>query len=413
MTSPSTTVSPLAPKGFPEMPPVRGLRFATGAAGIRYQGRDDLLLVDLAPGTAVAGTFTRSATAAAPVLWCRQALAGGRARGLVVNAGNANAFTGADGERAVEQTAIAAAGILSCPAQEIFAASTGVIGEPLPADKIVRALPRLLDELGSGDWARAAKAISTTDTFIKGSARSVEIDGRPVSINGIAKGAGMIAPDMATLLAFVFTDAAIAPAALQRLVEDGVGRSFNCITVDGDTSTNDTLLAFATGAAGNSVVTDAGDARIDAFRAALDAVLVDLATQIVRDGEGASKFVTITVTGAESDDAARTIALAVANSPLVKTAIAGEDANWGRIAMAIGKAGERIDRDRLSIRIGGILVASGGGRAPDYDEAPVAAHMKQPEVEICIDAAVGSGSATVWTCDLTHGYIDINVSYRS
>jgi len=413
MTTTTTGVSPLAPKRFPDMPPVRGLRLATGATEIRYKGRDDLLLVELAAGTAVAGCFTRSATAAAPVLWCRQALPGGRARGLVVNAGNANAFTGADGDRAVEQTAIAAAGLLGCPAQEIFAASTGVIGEPLPADRILRMLPRLHGELGAGDWARAAQAIATTDTFLKASSRTAEIDGRPVGINGIAKGAGMIAPDMATMLAFVFTDAAIAPDALQRLLEGGVARSFNCITVDGDTSTNDTLLAFATGAAGNSGVGDALDPRVEGFRSALDAVLVDLATQVVRDGEGATKFVTVTVTGGESDAAARTIALSVANSPLVKTAIAGEDANWGRIAMAVGKAGERIDRDRLAIRIGGVAVTEAGGRAAGYDEAPVAAHMQGAEVDIDIDVGVGPGEATVWTCDLTHGYIDINASYRS
>ncbi len=304
-------------------------------------------------------------------------------------------------------------GLLGCSAQEVFAASTGVIGEPLPVDRIVRMLPRLHDELGSGDWTRAAQAIATTDTFLKASTRSAGIDGRPISINGIAKGAGMIAPDMATMLAFVFTDAAVAPNALQQMLGAGVARTFNCITVDGDTSTNDTMLAFATGASGNAVVTDAGDSRAAAFRAALDAVLIDLATQVVRDGEGATKFVTITVTGAESGGAARVIALSVANSPLVKTAIAGEDANWGRIVMAVGKAGERIDRDRLAIRIGGIAVAEGGGRVPNYDEAPVAAHMKGAEVRIDIDAGVGTGEATVWTCDLTHGYIDINASYRS
>ena len=412
-TTTAATLSPLAPKCFPEMPPVRGLRLATAAGGIRYQGRDDLLLVELAPGTAVAGTFTRSATAAAPVLWCRRALAGGKARGLVVNAGNANAFTGEDGERAVEQTAIAAAGLLGCSAEQIFAASTGVIGEPLPTDRIVRALPHLYDALGRSDWAGAAQAIATTDTFLKAGTRACEIDGRPVVINGIAKGAGMIAPDMATMLAFVFTDAAVAPTALQDLLAAGVGRSFNCITVDGDTSTNDTVLAFATGAASNAVVTNADDPRAASFRAALDDILIDLATQVIRDGEGATKFVTITVTGAESGGAARTIALAVANSPLVKTAIAGEDANWGRIVMAVGKAGERIDRDRLEIRIGGIAVATAGGRVPDYDEGPVAAHMKRSEVDIGIDVGVGRGKATVWTCDLTHGYIDINASYKS
>jgi glutamate N-acetyltransferase/amino-acid N-acetyltransferase len=409
----TTDVSPLAPARFPDMPPVRGMRLAAGAAGLRYRDRDDLLFVVLDSGSAVAGVFTRSQTAAAPVLWCRQILKGGHARALVVNAGNANAFTGAAGEQAVEQTAVAAAGILGCSANEVFVASTGVIGEPPAADKIVRALPRLHNGLGDGGWSIAAKAIATTDTFAKGSTRTVEIDGRPVTINGIAKGAGMIAPDMATMLAFVFTDAAIAPSALQALLADGVGRSFNCITVDGDTSTNDTLLAFATNAAGHELVTEAEDARLGAFRPAFEAVLIELATQIVRDGEGASKFVTITVAGAESDGAARVIALAVANSPLVKTAVAGADANWGRIVMAVGKAGERIDRDRLSITIGDIVVAEGGGPVPGYDEAPVARHMKGLEVEIGIDVGVGRGRATVWTCDLTHGYIDINASYRS
>ncbi|MBL8658330.1 MAG: bifunctional glutamate N-acetyltransferase/amino-acid acetyltransferase ArgJ [Rhodospirillales bacterium] len=405
--------SPLAPARFPEMPPVRGLRLATAAAGLRYRDRDDVLLVVLEPGSAVAGVFTRSQTAAAPVLWCRQILGEGQARGLVVNAGNANAFTGAAGDRAVQQTAVAAAGILGCAADQVFVASTGVIGEAPAVDRLVRALPGLHNGLAAGGWEAAARAIATTDTFAKGSTRTTEIEGRPVSINGIAKGAGMIAPDMATMLAFVFTDAAIAPAALQRLVEDAAARSFNCITVDGDTSTNDTLLAFATAAAGHAPVHDPADPRIDAFRVALGEVMVDLATQVVRDGEGARKFITITVGGAESDAAARVIGLSIANSPLVKTAVAGEDANWGRIVMAIGKAGERIDRDRLAISVGGFAVAADGGPVPGYDEGPVARHMKGAEVEIAVDVGVGSGVATVWTCDLTHDYIDINASYRS
>ncbi len=411
------TPSPLAPTRFPDMPSVRGVRYATGSAAVRYRDRNDVLLVELPPETAAAGVFTRSKTAAAPVLWCRQIVSGGTARALVVNAGNANAFTGMAGERAVQQTAIAAAGLMGCPANEIFVASTGVIGEQLPADKIARLLPGLHDGLGDGGWKDAALTIATTDTFPKGSSRRTHIDDRPVTINGIAKGAGMIAPDMATMLAFVFTDAAIAPAALQTLLNDGAGRSFNCITVDGDTSTNDTLLAFATGVAAHALVREASDPRLDDFRRCLDEVLIDLAQQVIRDGEGATKFITVTVTGAESDPAARTIALSIANSPLVKTAIAGEDANWGRIAMAVGKAGERIDLERLTISIGGVLVATNGGPVAGYDEAPVARHMKGSEVEIDVDAgvdaSVGGGRATVWTCDLTHGYIDINASYRS
>lgn len=406
-------VSRLAPACFPDLTPVPGLRLATTAAGLRYRDRDDVLLVALDPGSAVAGVFTRSQTAAAPVLWCRRMLAGGTARGLVVNAGNANAFTGAAGDRAVEETAAAAAETLGCAMEAIFVVSTGVIGEPPAVEKLVRTLPRLHNSLGESAWKAAALAIATTDTFPKGSTRSTTIDGRPVTINGIAKGAGMVAPNMATMLAFVFTDAAIAPAALQQLLADGVGRSFNCITVDGDTSTNDTLLAFATGAAGHAPVNDPADERLAGFRGAFDAVLVDLATQVVRDGEGASKFVSISVGGAETDAAARTIALSIANSPLVKTAIAGEDANWGRIVMAVGKAGERIDSDRLAITIGGFAVAVDGGPVPGYDEAPVEAHMKGSEITIDVDVGVGGGTARVWTCDLTHDYIDINASYRS
>ena len=406
-------VSPLAPSSFPEMPPVRGVRLACGAAAIRYQGRNDVLLAEVAAGTAVAGVFTQSQTCAAPVTWCRGALADGRARGLVVNAGNANAFTGRAGDQAVERTAIAAASLLDCPADAVFIASTGVIGEPLPAEKIVQILPSLLDRLGADDWQAAARTIATTDTFPKGATATANIDGVPVTINGIAKGAGMIAPNMATMLGFVFTDAAIAAEALQALLAVGADRSFNAITVDGDTSTNDTLLAFATAGAPHRPVTDAGDPRLADFRAGLDAVLLDLAQQVVRDGEGASKFVTVRVGGAADDGAARRIGLSIANSPLVKTAIAGSDANWGRIVMAFGKAGEAIDRDRLTIHIGGTLVAMDGGAPAGYDEAPVAAHMRGREVDIAVDVGVGGGTATVWTCDLTHAYIDINADYRS
>lgn len=411
------SVSPLAPEAFPSMPPIRGVRLATAAAGIRYHGRDDVLLAELAAGSTVAGVFTRSATAAAPVVWCRRAISGGRARALVVNAGNANAFTGADGDRVVERTVIAAAELFACPADQVLVASTGVIGAPLPVERIEAALPRLADRLDDGAdeaaWRRAAGAIMTTDTFAKGAHAGCTLDGVAVAINGIAKGAGMIAPDLATLLAFVFTDAAIAAPVLQAVLREAAGRSFNRITIDGDTSTNDTLLAFATGAAGHRPITAPDDPRLAAFGAALDAVLVDLARQVVRDGEGATKFVSITVSGAASEASAQRIAMTVANSPLVKTAIAGEDANWGRIVAAVGRAGEPVDPDRLEIRIGGVAVARAGGPVPGYDEAPVAAHLKGREIEIAIALGLGGASVTVWTCDLTHGYIDINASYRS
>ena len=406
-------VSPLAPAHFPEMPPVAGVRLATHACGLRYRGRDDVLLVALAEGTAVAGVLTRSTTAAAPVLWCRKALMGGEARALVVNSGNANAFTGGAGEHAVEQTVEEACVVLGCRPNQVFVASTGVIGEPLPYEKIAAALAELDASLAEGGWERAARAISTTDTFPKGSARRATIDATPVVISGIAKGSGMIAPNMATMLAFVFTDAAIAPAALQALLSSAVDRSFNCITVDGDTSTSDTLLLFATGAGGHPPIVEAGDPRLADFRTKLDEVMIDLAHQVVRDGEGASKFVTIAVSGGENDAAARRIGLSIANSPLVKTAIAGEDANWGRIVMAVGKSGEKADRERISIWIGGVPVAEVGAAVPGYDETPVAAHMKGTDIDIAVDVGIGEGRATVWTCDLTHGYIDINADYRS
>ncbi len=405
--------SPLAPAGFPEMPPVAGVRLATHACGLRYKGRDDVLLVELAEGTTAAGVLTRSTTASAPVLWCRKALRGGEARALVVNAGNANAFTGGAGEHAVEQTVEGACVVLGCRPNQVFVASTGVIGEPLPFEKIAAAFAELHLSLTESAWERAARAITTTDTFPKGSARRATIAGTPVAISGIAKGSGMIAPNMATMLGFVFTDAAIAPGALQVLLSAAADRSFNCITVDGDTSTSDTLLLFATGAGGNATIVDAGDPRLNDFRARLDEVMLDLAHQVVRDGEGATKFVAITVTGAENDAAARTIGLSIANSPLVKTAVAGEDANWGRIVMAVGKSGEKADRERISIRIGGYPVAEVGAAVPGYDETPVAAHMKGTDVEIAVDVGIGEGRATVWTCDLTHGYIDINADYRS
>ncbi len=405
------TVSPLAPERFPDLPEIGGVRVATVEAGIRYKGRDDLLLVELAPGTAIAGSLTRSLTASAPVDWCREALPGGRARAIVVNSGNANAFTGRVGKTAVEHTVAAAAAALGCAEREVFVSSTGVIGEPLPAEStIVQKLPGLARALASGSWDRAAGAIMTTDTFPKGASAEAKIGGRTVRIAGIAKGSGMIAPDMATMLAYVFTDAAVPPDLLQRLTSRAVERSFNAITVDSDTSTSDTVLVAATGAAGNP---EPDAAMLRGFARALEAVCRDLAHQIVRDGEGASKFVEIAVTGAASARAAKRIGLAIANSPLVKTAIAGEDANWGRIVMAVGKAGEKADRDALRIGIGGVEITRGGQVVPDYDETPVARHMQGQDIRIAVDIGVGRGKATVWTCDLTHGYIDINGSYRS
>jgi glutamate N-acetyltransferase/amino-acid N-acetyltransferase len=366
------------------------------------------VLVELAAGTTVAGVFTRNRCPGAPVDWCRAALAGGTARGLVVNAGNANVFTGAAGQRAARETAEAAARLLGCEAGAVFLASTGVIGEQLPFERITAALPALHAGLASDAWAQAARGIMTTDTFPKASTRQAVLGGKTVRITGIAKGSGMIAPDMATMLCFVFTDAALPAPVLQRLLAAGTERSFNRTTVDSDTSTSDTLLLFATGAAGNDP-----DADTRAFAEALDAVLLDLALQVVRDGEGAQKFIRIDVTGAVDDGSARRVALAVANSPLVKTAVAGEDANWGRIVMAVGKAGEPADRDRLSVSVGGVWMARNGGVVPDYDEAPVVAHMRGREIAIGIDLGLGEGRNTAWTCDLTHGYININGSYRS
>ena len=351
------------------MPDVRGVRLATAAAKIRYHGRDDLLLVEFDPGTVVAGVFTRSSTAAAPVLWSRSVTDRGYARALRVNSGNANAFTGVQGMRDVEASAAAAAGAIGCRPTELLIASTGVIGEPLPVDRIIAVLPDMKSQLKAGSWQAAARAIGTTDTYSKGSACKTQLGDTPVTIAGIAKGSGMIAPNMATLLAFIFTDAAISPQILQSLLTTGVSTSFNCITVDSDTSTSDTLLLAATGQAGNHAPRSIGDRGLRAFRRALNEVLTDLAIQVVRDGEGASKFITIEVSGASSPAAARTAALAVANSPLVKTAIAGEDANWGRVIMAVGKSGVRLDPSKLSVAIGGVMIAENGGRVDRYDES--------------------------------------------
>ncbi|WP_282604192.1 bifunctional glutamate N-acetyltransferase/amino-acid acetyltransferase ArgJ [Pelagibius sp. Alg239-R121] len=409
----SIKVSPLAPAAFPVMPPIAGLEITTGACGLRYRDRTDVCIMVLEPDSSVAGVLTRSLTASAPVLWCREALTHGSARAVVVNSGNANAFTGAAGTGSVERTVDAVAGLVGCRAEEVFVASTGVIGEPLPDERLTSALAELAEGLRPDAWPEAAAAIMTTDTYPKGASRRTEIAGTPVTINGIAKGSGMIAPDMATMLSFIATDANLPSALLQDLLADANERTFNSITVDGDTSTSDTVLLLATGKAENSLPTGMADPALTGFRAALEDLLRDLAIQVVKDGEGASKFVTIDVAGAETPLAARTIGLAIGNSPLVKTAVAGEDPNWGRIVMAVGKAGERADRDRLSIKIGGIEVAKNGWVVPGYDEAPVAEHMKGQAIEIAVDVGVGDGSARVWTCDLGHGYIDINADYRS
>ena len=406
-------VSPLAPKRFPELPPIAGVRLAVYAAGVRYQGRNDLMVAELAPGTTVAGVLTQSQTPGQPVIWCRQCLPAGKARAIVVNSGNANVFTGSVGWQVVENTAAAAARLLGCDPKEVFISSTGVIGEAPPADRISAALPKVTALLAPGAWEVAARAIMTTDTFPKGATATATIDGATVRLNGFCKGSGMIAPDMATMLAYVFTDAALPAAVLQPLLSAANERSFNSMTVDGDTSTSDTVLLCATQQARHATITSAEDSRLADFRRVLDAVMIDLARQVARDGEGAEKFVTIEVSGADSERAARRIGLTIGNSPLVKTAIAAGDANWGRIVMAVGRAGERVDRDRLSIAIGGVQIAAEGAPVPGYREGPVAEHMKGREIHIAVELGIGSGRATVWTCDLTHGYIDINGSYRS
>lgn len=405
--------SPLAPESMPKMPPISGVEIATAESGTRYKGRPDLLLMRFQPGTQAAGVFTRSLCPSAPVDWCRQHLAGGEAGGLIVNAGNANAFTGKAGDAACEAVVTAVADALSCRPSRVFAASTGVIGQVLPAAKLIPSIDKMTTTLSSDAWSNAAAAILTTDTFPKGATATADIAGTTVTINGIAKGSGMIAPDLATMLAFIATDAALPADVLQACLADAAEKSFNRSTVDSDTSTSDTLMAFATGAVGNVTITDAADPALADFRAKLDAICIDLAKQVVRDGEGATKFITVNVTGADSDLAAKRIALSIANSPLVKTAIAGEDANWGRIVMAVGKAGERAERDKLAISIGGIEIAKEGAPVAGFDETPVAKHMKGQEIDIDVDLALGNGCATIWTCDLTHGYISINADYRS
>ncbi|WP_424990834.1 bifunctional glutamate N-acetyltransferase/amino-acid acetyltransferase ArgJ [Fluviibacterium sp. S390] len=409
-------VSPLAPKGgFPDLPPVAGVQLAAAAAGVRYKGRDDVMLAYLAPGTAMAGVTTRSATRSASVLDCEDKLRltehdkDGAA--IVVNAGNANAFTGDNGRRSVAAITEAVGATLGVPATRVFSSSTGVIGDPLPHDRITAVLAQMKDGLQPGNFRAAADAIRTTDTFAKGAGVTLDLGGEQVTIAGIAKGSGMVAPDMATMLVYIFTDARISQADLQAMLRDLTDRSFNCITVDSDTSTSDTLLLAATGQRGPVLTPDT--AAYDSFRDGLLAVMTDLAQQVVRDGEGATKFIEIRVTGAASDSDAAIVGRAIANSPLVKTAVAGEDPNWGRVVMAVGKAGVTADRDLLSIRFGDILVAEKGWVASSYREEDGAAYMKNPELVIGVDMGLGDGQATVWTCDLTHAYIQINADYRS
>jgi glutamate N-acetyltransferase / amino-acid N-acetyltransferase len=405
--------SPLAPASFPEMPAIAGVRLTGMAVGLKESGRPDLFMAELAKGSTIAGVLTRSACPSAPVDWCRKALPGGKVRGIVVNSGNANAFTGKAGDTAVTHTVREAARLLGCPQKEIFVASTGVIGVPVGQDYISRQLPKVHKALSPGGWMDACQAIMTTDTYPKLAVRKAKIGDTTVTISGMAKGSGMIAPDMATMLSFVFTDAKIPANVLQTLLKRGGDRSFNAITVDSDTSTSDTLLLAATGQAAHLPVKSASGKLIAGFKDALEDLLVDLATQVVKDGEGAQKFITIDVTGAVSDASARRVGLAIANSPLVKTAIAGSDANWGRIVMAVGKAGEKADRDKLSIAFGGIIITRKGKRVSTYDESKVEAHLKGLNVDIAVDLGLAKGAARVWTCDLTHGYIEINADYRT
>ena len=408
----SDKLSPLAPAKSPALPDIPGVTCRVARARYKDWDRCDLTFVELAAGTTVAGVLTRSKCPSPEVEYCREALRGGKARGLVVNAGNANAFTGARGMKAVHKIVSLASARLGCAEQEIFVSSTGVIGVPLPEDKAEAGLQAAF-EAERCDWETAAATIMTTDTFPKMATTSALVGGQTVHLNGIVKGSGMIAPDMATMLGYIFTDATVEASFLQEMLSAATAKSFNCITVDSDTSTSDTVLVFATGEGNAPALSSFDDAGADAFQAALADLCMQLAHLVVRDGEGASKFIEIAVSGAESDDSAKRIALSIANSPLVKTAIAGEDANWGRVVMAVGKAGEPADRDRLAIGFGGVTVARDGLVVPDYDEAPVAAHLKGSEIDIAVDIGLGDGKAKVWTCDLTHGYIDINADYRS
>ena len=407
----SEAQSPLA-RPFPVMPPIGGVALRVARAGYKDWGRCDLTYIELAEGTAVAGVFTRNVCCSSEVELGRDGIKQGKARALVVNAGNSNAFTGYRGREAVVAIMAQVSAHLGCPAQQVFVSSTGVIGVPLPKDKAKAGIEAALLAEPCG-WEDAANTIGTTDTFAKGATATAVVDGKTVTLTSIIKGSGMIAPDMATMLGYIFTDCAIAPAFLQELLSAANVQTFNCITVDSDTSTSDTVLAFATGAAGNAELTGTDSPGADAFAAALHDVCQQLAHLVVRDGEGAQKFIAISVSGAVNDDSARRVGLAIANSPLVKTAIAGEDANWGRVVMAVGKAGEPADRDKLSIGFGGTWAARDGQPLADYDEAPVTAHLKGQDISIEVDLGLGTGRATVWTCDLTHGYISINADYRS
>ncbi len=404
------TVSPLAPAGFPDLPVVQGVSFAAVAAGVKYQGRKDVTLMQLAPGSTVAGVFTKSSTRSANVLDCQAKVGVDSDQGaaFIINSGNSNAFTGRAGEGSVEAICAAVAGATGLPEERVFTSSTGVIGERLPHDKITSKIGELVEGLSEDGIEDAAQAIMTTDTFAKGASAVVEIDGKPVTIAGIAKGSGMIAPDMATMLVYIFTDAKVSREVLQTMLSGLTDKTFNCITVDTDTSTSDTLLLGATGASGVEVTEATG-----VFADALHKVMLELSHLVVRDGEGATKFVEVQVTGATNDADARTHALAIANSPLVKTAIAGEDPNWGRVVMAIGKSGAPADRDLLRICFGHVLVAEKGWVAESYTEEAGAAYMTQQELVLSVDLGLGEGTATVWTCDLTHGYITINADYRS
>ncbi len=405
-------ISPLAPAAFPALPMIAGVTLRIARARYKEWDRCDLTYVELAPGTAVAGVFTRNVCCSSEVELGREQVQHGSARALVVNAGNSNAFTGYRGRAAVEAIMAQVAAHLHCPTNEVFVSSTGVIGVPLPQDKAAAGVAAAM-AAAPCSWEEAATTIGTTDTFPKGAHASAMIGGRRAAVAGIVKGSGMIAPDMATMLGYIFTDAAVAPALLQEMLARASGCSFNCITVDSDTSTSDTVLLFATGALSEPVLTSWDDVGADALYAAIAEVAMSLAHQVVRDGEGAQKFIEIQVSGAVNDDSARRIGLSVANSPLVKTAIAGEDANWGRVVMAVGKAGQPADRDKLAIRFGDKWVAQAGLAADSYDEAPVTAHLKGRDIRIGIDIGIGDGHATVWTCDLTHGYISINADYRS
>ena len=404
-----TQISPLAPKNFPNLPVIDGVRFATAAAGVKYPGRTDVMLASIAPGATIAGVFTRSATRAASVLDCQDKIGGDVSKGaaILVNSGNANAFTGAAGRASVGRICAAVATQLNIPTDAVFTSSTGVIGEVLPDQRIRDCLDQLVASLNLAAQEEAARAIMTTDTFPKGASKILQINGQPVTISGFAKGSGMIAPDMATMLVYIFTDAKISQPKLQATLEDLTNQTFNCITVDSDTSTSDALICAATGTSGVDVTEN-----LD-FTEALKQVMLDLAHQVVKDGEGATKFVTVEVTSARNDADARKVAMSIANSPLVKTAIAGEDPNWGRIVMAVGKSGAEADRDRLSIWFGPHLVAENGWVASSYTEEVGAGYMQQAELHIRTDLGVGTAQTTVWTCDLTHGYIEINADYRS